>query len=235
MKKKIGKIFDVLMYIFIGFAAIFTIISVSSKKDPNDAFTIGGRQLMVVETESMEKNDLVDVSDYEIKNIKKDSIICVETVPEENPYEFYDDIEMYDVLTFKYMVANRQEIITHRVIDIEEIDGGFIFTLRGDNINEDGTTSSQIINTTEEESFNYIIGKVKWTNYPIGLIVTALKSKVGLICMIIIPCVILIGFEIMKIVNEFNKDKKQKAKDKDEEIEELRRRIQQLEGGESNE
>ena len=53
--------------------------------------------------------------------------------------------------------------------------------------------------------------------------------------MIIIPCVILIGFEIMKIVNEFNKDKKQKAKDKDEEIEELRRRIQQLEGGESNE
>ena len=61
------------------------------------------------------------------------------------------------------------------------------------------------------------------------------KSKVGLICMIIIPCVILIGFEIMKIVNEFNKDKKQKAKDKDEEIEELRRRIQQLEGGESNE
>ena len=69
MKKKIGKIFDVLMYIFIGFAAIFTIISVSSKKDPNDAFTIGGRQLMVVETESMEKNDLVDVSDYEIKSI----------------------------------------------------------------------------------------------------------------------------------------------------------------------
>lgn len=239
MNKKISKILNVIMYLFVFLAGFFTIITISFKNNQNEAVTIGGYQMMVVETESMEKNDLVDVSDFDIKSIKKDSLIFVKTIPEENPYEFYDDIEKGDVLTFKYMIANRQEIITHRVIDILEKEDGFEFTLRGDNINEDGTTSVQIIDTTDEESFNYIIGKVTGVNYPIGLIVTALKSKIGIICMIIVPCVILIGLEIVKIVNEFNKEKNLKAKAKEKELEsktheleELKKRIQELENKE---
>lgn len=239
--KKLNKILNVLGYAFMFIAAFLTIITISMKKDNNEAITIGGYQLMVVETESMEKNNLVDVSDYDIKSIKKNSLIVVNVVPKDNPYEFYDDIEENDVLTFKYEIANRQVIITHRVIDIEEKEGGFIFYLRGDNINEDGTTSIQTIDTTDENSFNYVIGKVVSVNYPIGLIFASLKSKVGIICMIIIPCLILIGMEIFKIFNEVNKDKKQKQlekeielENKNQELEELKKRLSELENNNNN-
>ena len=240
--KKFNKVLDILGYIFIFIAAFLTIMTISIKKDSNEAITLGGYQLMVVETESMEKNDLVDVSDYDIKSIKKDSLVVVRVVPKDNPYEFYDDIEENDVLTFKYEIANRQKIITHRVIDIEEKEGGFVFYLRGDNINEDGTTSVQIIDTTEEDSFNYVIGKVVSVNYPVGLVLSSLKSKVGIIFVIIVPCLLLIGMEIVKIYNELNKDKKQKQKEKEielenknQELEELKKKLLELENEKKSE
>ena len=163
-------------------------------------------------------------------------MIFVKVVDEDNPNEFYDDIEINDVLTFKYMIGNKQQTITHRVIDIKEKEDGFVFCLRGDNINADGTTSTQILDTTNEDSFNYVVGKVVGVSYFVGLLVTAVKSDVGLICIIIIPCIILIVFEVMKIINVLNKDKIQKAKNKDieleaktQELEELRKRLQELE------
>lgn len=236
MKQKINKVFNIIIYCFIFVAAFFTIMTINLKSNPKDGFTIFNHQIMVVETESMEQNDLVNVGDYQIKSIKKNSLILVEVVDEENPYEFYKNININDVVTFKYMIANRQETITHRVIEKEEYDDGFVFKLRGDNINEDGTTSTQIIDTREIESFNYIIGKVKGVSYPIGLVITVLKSPVGIVGMVIIPCVILIIFEIIKIVNEVNKEKIEKNKEKEKELEiknlellELKKRLEELE------
>lgn len=236
MMKALKKIISVLSYLFILFAAVFTILTINMKGNTKEGMNLFGYQMLVVETESMEPNPLVDVSKFDIKSIKKDAMVFVELVDEKDPYKFYENIEVNDVVTFRYMVGNRQETITHRVIEREEIDGGFIFTLRGDNINEDGTTSCQIINTTEKDSFNYIIGEVKGVSYGIGVVITILKSKVGLICAIIIPCVILIIGEVIKIANELNKDKKKKSKEKEieldnktKELEELKRRLLELE------
>ena len=211
MKQKINKIFNILSYCFIFIAAIFTITTINLKENPKDGITIFNHQMMVVETESMEKNELVNVDEYEIKSIKKNSLIIVKVVDENDPYSFYKEIEINDVLTFKYMIGNKQETITHRVINKTPKEEGFIFELRGDNINKDGTTSSQIIDTTEVDSFNYIIGKVIGTSHPMGVVITSMKSDVGIIGVIIIPSIILIVFEIMKISNEVNKEKIQKS------------------------
>ena len=236
MKRKIKKIFNFLSYCFIFLAAIFTILTINMKGNTKEGMNLFGHQMLVVETESMEANPLVDVDDFEIGSIKKNSMVFVELVDEKDPYKFYENIVVNDVVTFRYMIGNRQETITHRVIERESIEGGFIFTLRGDNINEDGTTSCQIINTTETDSFNYIIGEVKSVSYVLGVIVTILKSDVGLICVIIIPCIILIIGEVIKIVGEVNKDKIKKSKEKEieldnktKELEELKRRLLELE------
>ena len=236
MKQKINKIFNILSYCFIFIAAIFTITTINLKENTKDGITIFNHQMMVVETESMEKNELVNVDEYEIKSIKKNSLIIVKVVDENDPYSFYKEIEINDVLTFKYMIGNKQETITHRVINKTPKEDGFIFELRGDNINKDGTTSTQIIDTTEEDSFNYIVGKVIGTSHPMGVVITSMKSDVGIIGVIIIPSIILIFFEIMKISNEVNKEKIQKSKNKDielqnknQELEELKRRLLELE------
>ena len=229
MKQKINKLFNILLYCFIFIAAIFTIVTINLKENSSHGTTIFNHQMMVVETESMEKNELVNVSNYKIKSIKKNSLVIVKVVDETNPYEFYKNININDVLTFKYMIGNKQETITHRVINKTPKDEGFIFELRGDNINKDGTTSTQIIDTTEVDSFNYIIGKVEFTSYFLGVIITTLKSEIGIIGVIIIPSIILIFFEIIKIINEVNKDKIQKSKEKDQELLELKQKLLELE------
>ena len=229
MKQKINKIFNILSYCFIFIAAIFTITTINLKENPKDGITIFNHQMMVVETESMEKNELVNVDEYEIKSIKKNSLIIVKVVDENDPYSFYKEIEINDVLTFKYMIGNKQETITHRVINKTPKEEGFIFELRGDNINKDGTTSTQMIDTTEEDSFNYIIGKVEATSYFLGLVLTTLKSQIGIIGVVIIPSIILIFFEIIKIINEINKDKIQKSIEKDQELLELKQKLIELE------
>ena len=126
MKQKINKLFNILSYCFIFIAAIFTITTINLKENPKEGITLYNHQMMVVETESMEKNELVNVENCKIKSIKKNSLIIVKIVNEKDPYSFYKDIEINDVLTFKYMVGNNQETITHRVINKISKDEGFM-------------------------------------------------------------------------------------------------------------
>lgn len=234
-KEKAKKTLDVLLNVFLGIFLVFciaTIISVIvSKKAEDDAVTINGTQVRLVLTESMEECEYTDVSMYDIQDIPKDSMIGLEVVTDENKDEFYKSLEVGDVLTFKYYIGGRQMTITHRLIDKDpKQNGGYILTLRGDNINADGTTSSQIIDTSlDDTSFNYVIGKVKWVNHPLGEILTFFKSPVGMISVVIVPCCILMVCEIVKIVNVVNEDKKLSLKQKNDEIEELKKRLEQLE------
>lgn len=239
-KTKIKKTLDIVLNVFLGIFLVFCITAIItvivSKKAEDDAVTINGTQVRLVLTESMEESEYTDVSEYEIKDVPKDSLIGLEVITPENKEEFYESLNEGDVLTFKYYIGGRQLTITHRLIDKEpKQNGGYILTLRGDNINKDGTTSTQIIDTSlDDTSFNYVIGRVKWVNHPLGEILTFFKSPVGMISVVIVPCCILMIMEIVKIVNVVNEDKKASLKKKNEEIEELKKRLEQLEKKEEN-
>lgn len=190
----------------------------------------------------MAKSDnSIDVSNFEIKDIPTKAMIFVEVKPEEEKalLDWYTSIQEGDVLTFRYRFASGQETVTHRVIGkVEKKNAqgeliGYTFTLMGDNkASEDANLMEQIIDTTDTESFNYIIGKVRGQNYFLGLLVYALKSTVGIICIIIIPCLIIIGFEVAKIIAVLNEDKKQKQAEESaqqaSELEDLKRQLAML-------
>lgn len=78
-----------------------------------------------------------------------------------------------------------------------------------------------------------MVGKVTSASYPLGLFVYALKSPVGLVCIIIVPCLVVIGFEIMRIVSVVNADKVKKQKEteqaRQDELDELKRKLAALE------
>ena len=95
------------------------IIAIFSKKDVDNTAILFGHQMRVVETPSMEECELTDVSKYDIKSLPVKTLIFIEVVPEDEQKkeEWYADLEIGDVLTFKYLYT-RQETITHRIIDI---------------------------------------------------------------------------------------------------------------------
>ena len=240
MKKKktlktiLNVMINVILYAFIILCIFGIVVSIVSKKDSDGTATIFGVQMRLVVSPSMEKCDQTDVSGFEIKDIKTKSVVFIKVVPEseKEKNEFYASLKVGDVLTFKYTYVT-QETITHRIVDIEENGiGGYIIKLEGDNKNTEDGVLTQEINTSDEISSNYVIGKVTATSYLLGLFIYALKSPIGLICLIILPSIIIMILEIVKIVNVLGAEKKKKLQNAEQELKLLREKLKQLEGGE---
>lgn len=231
---------DVLFCLIIAFALFVLIISVSAKRDADGTANVFGYQLRFVRSGSMEKCDRTDVSGYKIKSIPVKSCVFIKKAPapedQQALNEWCSALSVGDVLTFqysKYGAANIQDkVITHRIVKIEPKEGGYIITLEGDNKNDTGSVGQQVIDTTKADGLDYIIGKVEGQSYFLGLCVYALKSPVGLIFIIIVPCMIVIAYEVIKIITVLNKDKKDRQQQektaKEDEIALLRKQLEEL-------
>lgn len=243
--KKIGKItLNVLFYLFIALALFAIIVSVTSKKDSDGAAIIFGYEMRFVQSDSMGACEQTDVSGYPIKSIPVKSMIFVEVVPEEKQaaQEWYSNLKKGDVLTFRYVYA-KQETITHRIVEEPVLNerGGYTIVLEGDNkAGTDFIVGQQVIDTSLEDSPNYVIGKVVGQNYALGLLIYAVKSPVGIVCLIIFPCLIIIIYEVIKIASAIGMSKKEKDAKKLEaetkkleeaqsELEMLKKRLEMLE------
>ncbi len=236
MVKKIAKIVgNVLFYAVILITLAGVLLTITAKKDADGTATVFGMQMRFVLSPSMEKNDATDVSKFEIKDIPTKSVIFVEVVPDDpaEAEKWYSELEVGDVLTFKYVYVT-QETITHRITSIEpKATGGYIIELEGDNKSENSDTLSQTIDTSKTDSPNYVIGKVVGQNYPLGLFVNLLKNPAVLICGVILPAVGIIIYEIIKLTNLFGAEKRKKEEEEKEkqqsELDELRRKLAELE------
>ena len=238
--KRIYKLLNVFastfIYVFLGISIVLLCLSITSKKDKDDAINIFGYQMRIVISPSMEKNESTynEIKKFKIKNLKVKSLVFIKKVTN-NENLWYENIKIGDVLTFRYTYDNKQETITHRVIDIYENESGIGYTikLQGDNRDNDDSVAIQTIDTSDENSTNYIIGKVVAKTYFFGLLIYSLKQPVGIVLLVIAPCVIIIVLEIIRIINYINEEKKKKIIEERnkqlDEIEDLKRKLASLE------
>lgn len=94
-----------------------------------------------------------------------------------------------DVVTFKDF---QESIITHRIIDINQEK----ISTKGD---ANRTSDPEIINQ------NMILGKVVFVIPKLGYLVSFSKTVPGVILFIVIPCLILIGDEVLKFIKIITK------------------------------
>lgn len=237
--KKIGSIIsNALLYIFLALCIFMLLITVLSKKDSDGAATIFGYQMRVVTSDSMAQCEFTDVSAYKIKHIPIRSMVFVKVAPDDPEAldEWYRSLKKGDVLTFRYVYTS-QVTITHRLVSdpVEKATGGFILELAGDNITSESGQLEQTIDTSIPNSPDYVIGKVTATSFVIGFILSFLMKPLGIVLLIILPCFIIILLEVIKIVRVFASDKRNRDREaieqKESELEELRRRLAELEQG----
>lgn len=234
--KKIGNILsNVVVYIFLAVCILSVILTAFSKKDADGAAEIFGYQMRVVTSDSMAECEYTDVSDFKIGSIPSRSMVFVRVRPD-NPSEaneWYRTLQVGDVLTFRY-VYTTQITITHRIVSITEKEtGGFIIELAGDNKNSEDGHLSQIIDTSVPNNTNYVIGKVTGQIYWLGVVMSFLMQPISIILLIILPCLLIISGEVIKIVKVLTADKKAKQQEemmaRERELEELRSRLALLE------
>ncbi len=116
-----------------------------------------------------------------------------------NSPDFYSALNVGDVLTFDYThpVTKENMVITHRIIDIKENSGVYTYTLKGDSVADDPTNGSVQVVTSDSGN---IIGKVVGVSHWLGLLIVFMSTWTGKICLIAIPCILLIVFELRNIV-----------------------------------
>lgn len=234
--KNISRIaMNVLLYLFLAICIFSVFFTMFSKKSVDGAAEILGYQMRVVTSESMAKCDLTDVSDYKIKDIPLRSMVFVKVMPDDpaDAEEWYRSLKVGDVLTFRYVYTS-QVTITHRITSITEKDsGGFIIELAGDNKNEDNGQLEQVIDTSIPNNTNYVIGKVVGQAKIFGFAMSFLMNPIGMVLIIMLPCVIIMMLEFIKIAKLFSSEKKEREREenakKEQELEELRRKLAELE------
>ncbi len=244
-KKILGIATNVIVYLFLALCIFSVIFTVFSKKDADGAANVFGYQMRLVISDSMAECEHTDTSEFDIGSIPIGSMVFVDLVPEDEKeaLEWYSELKVGDVLTFKY-VYTTQMTITHRITGITPKYSfnnqgqselvGYKIDLQGDNKNASNqNTLTQTIDTSITESLDYVIGKVVGKSVSLGFVMNLLKNPMGIVFIVIVPCVIIIFFEVIKIFNAFALDKKQKheaeKEEKDNEIEELKRRLLELE------
>ena len=104
-----------------------------------------------------------------------------------------EDLKKGDIITFNSTDYRYSGVlVTHRIVDIEKTSSGeYLFTTKGDNNNT--PDSSRI-------SFNEIYGRVLFRIPKIGYIQYYLSSILGWIAIIIVPAVMIIGYDIYKLI-----------------------------------
>ena len=234
--KKISNIvLNVLLCIFLVICILAVFLTVFSKKEQDGAVELFGYQMRVVTSESMAECELTDVSEYKIKDIPVRSMVFVKTMPTDpdKANEWYGDIKVGDVLTFRYVMQSTQITITHRVTSIAPKDGGYVIELAGDNKNSTEGQLTQVIDTSVPNNTNYVIGKVTGQAYLLGVLMSLLMQPLGIVLAIIVPCFFIMLFEVIKIVKVFDDEKKKKEEEekakKENELDELRRKVAELE------
>jgi signal peptidase len=206
MKSTLKKVANIIPYLILLIAFIL-IVSVVSSIKKGETPTIFGKAVFLVVSPSME--DTIMVGD----------IIFVDTNPE--------SYHVGDIISF-YKPDDENIVITHRIIEIEEIDGVSYYTTQGDNNFE---TLDWEIDFDEDQ----IVGKYTSKSGFIGKIYTAIYSGgISLVFIVIILVFVIIGimevFNIIKILSEAKEKKAlEEEKDKLVQIELIRLRKEQKE------
>ncbi len=235
--KKLSKrlpilIVNIIVCIFLIICLFSVTVTVLAKTDDDGAASIFGYQMRLVVSNSMEECEQTDVSKYDIKSIPVNSMVFIETVPEDKAEanEWYSKLKKGDVLTIKY-VYTTQVIITHRIVDIyKNSAGGYTINLAGDNKNVGGNQLQQTINTASNDTFNCVVGKVVGSSSVVGNVVSFMQTPIGLLLVIILPCFVIILLEALRIARVIGENRRKREKDgMDKEIETLRQRLAELE------
>ena len=227
--RKFGRfLLGVILFCFLAVATAGVAVVLFSEKNETGAIEFMGYQSLLVVSESMDACSETDVSGFEIKSIPKNSMILVQLVPEDEAEatNWYRSLKVGDVLTFRYYYAT-QITITHRITSITEKEsGGFIIELAGDNKNSDSKQLYQTIDTSNPASMNYVIGKVQFASSSVGSVIGALKTPLGLILLIMVPCAIITMMEILKINNAVVDDKREKEDQRLKLMDSIRRSVE---------
>ena len=171
---KSHKIFSaigiVLCVILIPILVINITLIIKSTTNTSEVPSVGGYFPLIVLTDSMNPD------------IKSGDLIICNTLDAE-------DVKEKDVIAFFDPAGNGSSIVTHRVIEIVNEDGKLFFKTKGDNNN---------IEDKDLVPAENLVGIYRTRIAGAGNIAMFMQSTTGLIVCVVIPIILLVGYDIIR-------------------------------------
>ncbi|WP_242224680.1 signal peptidase I SipW [Bacillus cereus group sp. BfR-BA-01380] len=177
---------NIISFVLFTIMVVLAFVVISSKASGGDP-TVMGYQFKAVLSGSMEPTFLTG------------SVIAIEPTKDGSKYK------KGDVITFK---EKNNKIITHRIIDVKNINGKVAYETKGDNNN------GPDLNPVLAEN---VIGKYADITVPnVGYLLNYANSKAGAALLLVIPGVLLLGYSVVSIfgaLRSIDSEKKNKSSD----------------------
>ncbi|MCX2828580.1 signal peptidase I [Bacillus pseudomycoides] len=177
---------NVISFVLFALMVFLAFIVISSKASGGDP-TVMGYQFKTVLSGSMEPTFLTG------------SIIAIEPTKDGSKYK------KDDVITFK---ESDKKIVTHRIIDVKNVNGKVMYETKGDNNN--GPDLKPVLAEN-------VIGKYGNITVPyVGYLLNYANSKAGAALLLIIPGICLLGYSAISIfsaIRSIDSEKKKKSAD----------------------
>lgn len=190
MKKVMKIVFNVFAWVVLIFALLITLLVFTADRNGGTA-SLFGFIPMTVESDSMKPTFA-----------KNDLIICREI-------DDIGNLQKGDVITYWTIIDGQKVRNTHRIVEINEVNGNKNFVTRGDN------------NSREDDISVYsadIIGQ--WTGMKIngfGQVMDFLRSQTGFFICILLPIALFFLFELYKLIVVIIEIRRPKLTSEDEE------------------
>ncbi len=168
--KVLTVIGTILCIILVPILAVNLTLIVKSYTNAEEVPDIGGYLPMIVLTDSM------------YPEIESGDLIICHTIKAE-------DVKVDDVISFFDPAGNGTSVVTHRVIEIVEEDGDIKFRTKGD------------FNNTEDKELvpaENLVGIYQSRIAGAGKIAMFMQSTAGLIICVVLPIVLLVGYDIIR-------------------------------------
>lgn len=191
---KIGTIFGAILCIILIPILVMNITLIIKSYTSEDKISdIGGFLPLIVLTDSM------------YPTIQSGDLVICKTAEAE-------DIQVGDVIAYFDPAGNGDNVVTHRVIEVTNENGKLAFRTQGD------------ANNTPDESAvpsDSLVGVYYTRIAGAGNVAMFLQSSTGLIVCVVIPLLLLVGYDIIRR-RIYDKQKKQDTEAMKKELEELR-------------
>lgn len=176
-KKILRIIGNAVIWLFVVFAIVMTVLALAAQSSPDGVPSIGGKTYLTVSSGSMEPT------------IKKGDLITGKTLSAEER----SSLQKGDVITFWADLDGNgyTELNTHRIIEVIEENGIYYYRTQGDN----ATTNP----VPDKERVNYGNVVCKWTGKRIagvGSFIAFLQQPKGFLIVIVLPLILFFLYEL---------------------------------------
>lgn len=182
VKKVVNIVVNVLLWIFLAFAAVMTVIAIAATSNADKIPAIGGKYLLTVQSNSMnpvfKQGDLIFgtvLTDEQKLQLKQDDVVS-----------YFADLNGDGL---------KQELNTHRIVEVVKDANGNVIAYKTQGDNREMSKVPETISASDIKS-RWDGGKLGG----VGGLITFMQKPTGFLCVIVLPLALLFFYQIFIFV-----------------------------------